>query len=294
MTSTEVTQSVEVTEDDIVWSRVGELELRAHIYRPASIGAAGTTAPSVLVEVHGGAWNTGDRMNSAYANRGIAGGGTTVVAIDFRQGPQFQHPTGSADAVGAVRWVRSRPELWGGAPRSVGLIGSSSGGHLALLAATTPDAPEHRGSASIGVDGSFRARDEVDGSVDYVIGLYPVSDPHVRYRYAKRARLESLVERSEAYFGSEETMRAASVPRIVVAGEATRLPPALIVQPGEDANVPVEMTFELLRAWQGRAGYIEYAHFPGLPHGFTSSASAETDAAVRLVRAFIARHDGRG
>lgn len=291
MTSTEIAQSVEVVEDDVVWARVGELELRAHIYRPVSIG---TTAPSVVVDVHGGAWTNGDRMSNAYLDRGVAAGGTTVVAIEFRQGPAFQHPAGSADVAGAVRWVRSRPDLWGGAPRSVGLIGSSSGGHLALLAATTPDAAAHRGTASVGADGSFRARDEVDSSVDYVVGLYPVSDPHVRYRYAKRARLERLVVGHHAYYADEDAMRAASVPRVVVAGEATHLPPALIVQPGEDANVPIEMTFELLRAWQGRAGYIEYAYFPGLPHGFTSAASPETDEAVRLVRDFIARHDGRG
>jgi hypothetical protein len=89
-----------------------------------------------------------------------------------------------------------------------------------------------------------------------------VSDPYFRYRYAKRAGLDRLVAYHNAYFPDEAAMRQASVPRLVVAGEASRVPPALVVQPGEDANVPIEMTFDLLRAWQSRAGHIEYAHFP--------------------------------
>ena len=42
MTSTEVQQSGEVTEDELVWSRFGDVELRAHIYRPL---ASRTAAP---------------------------------------------------------------------------------------------------------------------------------------------------------------------------------------------------------------------------------------------------------
>ncbi len=94
----------------------------------------------------------------------------------------------------------------------------------------------------------------------------------------------------EAYFGDEETMHAASIPRLVVAGEARQLPPTLVVQPGEDSNVPVEMTFDLLRAWQSRGGHIEYAYFPEMPHGFGQRESPETDDLVRLMRDFIARH----
>ena len=76
----------------------------------------------------------------------------------------------------------------------------------------------------------------------------------------------------------------------MVAGEATQLPPALVVQPGEDSNVPVEMTFDLLRAWQSRGGHIEYAYFPDQPHGFGGRPSPETDNMVALARGFVTRY----
>jgi acetyl esterase/lipase len=108
------------------------------------------------------------------------------------------------------------------------LIGSSSGGHLALLAGIQlPD-------------------------VQYVIALWPVSDPYYRYRYAKRAGIELLVTAHDNYWVTEAAMREASVPRIVVAGEAKNLPPVIIIQPGEDSNVPIEMTFDVIKAWQAR------------------------------------------
>jgi hypothetical protein len=60
------------------------------------------------------------------------------------------------------------------------------------------------------------------------------------------------VANSLAYFGDEAPMRAASVPRILDDGEAQELPPLLVVQPGEDQNVPLEMTQYLMRSYQRR------------------------------------------
>ncbi len=85
-------------------------------------------------------------------------------------------------------------------------------------------------------------------------------------------------------------MRAASVPRIVVAGEAAALPPLLVVQAGDDANVPLEMTMDLLRAWQSRDGHLEYAFFPGQWHRFALSKSPETDQLATIIAGFASRH----
>jgi dipeptidyl aminopeptidase/acylaminoacyl peptidase len=79
------------------------------------------------------------------------------------------------------------------------------------------------------------------------------------------------------------------VPRIVTAGEAEMLPPLLIVQPGDDSNIPQDMTFDLLRAYQARGGALEYAYYPGMPHGFGHRPSAATDDLVRLLQDFIRR-----
>src|SRR5690606_2311960 len=266
MTSVETASQAPVVEEDVAWAERDGDALLARVYRPR--GVDGHTP--LVVNVHGGAWSAGERTTGAVSGRAPAQAGVAVASIDFRDGRTHRHPAGSEDVAGALRWAPEYARTLGVSARSIGVIGSSSGGHLALLAATT--AP--------------------DAIAAYVVALWPVSDPYYRYRYAKRAGLERLVAGGESYFCDEETMRKASIPRLVVAGEARHLPPTLGVQPGEDSNVPVEMTFDLLRAWQARGGHIEYAYFPEMPHAFGQRESSETDDLVRLMRDFIARHSG--
>ena len=81
----------------------------------------------------------------------------------------------------------------------------------------------------------------------------------------------------------------ASIPRIVTAGEASVLPPLLVVQPGEDSNIPQEMTFDLMRAWQARGGRLDYGYFPGMPHAFGHRPSEATSEMVAIITAFARR-----
>src|SRR5262249_30212573 len=124
------------------------------------------------------------------------------------------------------------------------------------------------------------------------IALWPVSDPAARFRYARRASIASLQNGTNAYYPDEAAQWDASVPRMVTAGEAERLPPLLGVQPGEDSHVPEDMTFDLLHAYQARGGKLDYAYYPGMPHGFTRMPSASTDDLVLTMRDFIRRQNG--
>ena len=121
----------------------------------------------------------------------------------------------------------------------------------------------------------------------------PVSDPAARYRYAKRANLTRLAEMTDLYFADEAARWDASIPRIVTSGEAKTLPPILVVQPGDDSNIPQDMTFDLLHAWQARGGKLDYAFYPGQPHAFGHRASAATTDLIATVAAFIARQNAR-
>ncbi len=295
---TQTAMAQTVTEEDAVWARHGDLALEARLYRPAE---AETPLP-VMIDVHGGAWSAGGRADGALYDRALAEAGFLVVAIDFRQGAEHPHPAASADVAAAVRWVRLNAVALGADPERIGLIGSSSGGHLAMLAALRPGAPAHLGTpitliGAGGPDGEAAPRDEIDASVAYVAALWPVSDPLARYRYAVRARIEPLQRGHEAYFGGDEAaMLDASIPRIVTSGEAgsgADLPALLVVQPGMDSNVPQEITLDLIRAWQSRDGHLEYAFYPDQPHAFGVRPSAETDDMIRLIAHFARRHSAR-
>ncbi len=275
---------VELIETDVVWARHADRDFLARTYRRADA----TDPLPVLISVHGGAWNHFDRTAGTLYQRAIARAGFLVIAIDFRQGPDYQHPAASADVVAAVRWVRSQANALGADTRRIGMLGSSSGGHLALLAGVLPEVEFHRGTPISTPDG-FRVSDHVDGRVDYLVALWPVSDPHARYRYAKRAGIERLTQAHERFYADEAAMRQASVPRIVTAGEAQHLPPLLVIMPGEDGNVPMDITFDLLRAWQSRSGYVEYVHFPDEPHGFGYKASEASTRMQGIIIAYCRR-----
>jgi len=276
-----------IIETDEVWARHASLDLLARIYRRTDL----MHPLPPIISVHGGAWNHFDRTAGTLYQRALARAGYLVVAIDFRQAPDYQHPAASADVVAAVRWLRLNAGRIGADGSRIGLLGSSSGGHLAMFAAVLPDASFHRGTPIV-VDAVAGVHDHIEARVDYLIALWPVSDPYYRYRYAKRAGIERLSQAHERFFKDEQAMRSASVPRVVQAGEAQSLPPLLVVMPGEDGNVPMDMTFDLLKAWQARGGYLEYAHFPGEPHGFGYQESDATRALVVLIEAFCSRMCG--
>lgn len=274
----------QVEEDDFVYARIGELELSAHSYRPKKEGVL-----PAAVEAHGGAWNLYDRMAGALYNKALASAGLYVLAVDFRQGPKYQHPLGSRDVAAAVRYLRSQSVKLGIHPDTIGLIGSSSGGHLALLAGIKPNADMHQGTTLL-IDNKVVHKDQLDAHVRYIIALWPVSDPAYRYSYAMESGIDALVKLHDQYFGGIDAMKDAGIQRILDADEAcSPLPAMLVVQPGEDKNVPQPMTFALLESLQKKNATIDYLFYPGMPHAFGHRPSPATDDLIQAMRDFVNR-----
>src|SRR5829696_5838453 len=74
-------------ETDVVYRRDGATEWLARIYRPSGVGPF-----PALLDVHGGAWNTGTREQNAPIDRALAACGMVVAAIDFRLAPAHPYP----------------------------------------------------------------------------------------------------------------------------------------------------------------------------------------------------------
>jgi acetyl esterase/lipase len=283
----------EVDVEDTPFAQPAGVPLLARVYRPRGEPVAPLAA---LVDVHGGAWSRGDHTTGALHGRALAASGLVVVSLGFRQGPDHKHPAASADVAAGVRYVRAHARRLGVDPRRIGLVGSSSGGQLALLQAVKPGAAEHAGTPVVLPDGSLGAGPG-DDSVAFVLALYPVADPLARYRYALSRRDEPpqpsgfqakrLIDAHDGYFADEAAMAAASVTRVLSAGEARALPPAWVAQPELDDNVPAAITEALVAAYRQAGGRIERVHFTGARHTFIQNAGADTDKALALMRDFI-------
>lgn len=280
----------ELEERDVPFARPGGEELLARVYRPA--GAAGAPL-AALVDVHGGAWSRLDRTVGIHHGRGLAACGLVVVSLDFRQGPAHKHPAAAQDVAAGIRWVRANAASLGIDPTRVGLVGQSSGGHLALLVAVKPGAAEHTGTPIVMPNGSLGATSG-DDSVRCVMACYPVADPLARFRFMqahtqdpKYPNAPRLVESHLGYFPDEAAMAAASVTAIVAG--VTTPPPAWVAQPEQDDNVPADITDALVAAWEKAGGHVERVRFPGARHSFMQQESADTTKAVAGMRDFCAR-----
>ena len=288
----------ETEEFDVPFARPRGIELLARVYRPRG----NTSGLPALVDVHGGAWNSNDRTVGAQHGRALAACGLVVASLDFRQGPDHQHPAASADVAAGVRWVRANARRLGTDGQRVGLMGSSSGGQLALLVALKPGAPEHAGTPILLSDGS-PAPAAGDDSVAFVVALYPVADPLARFRYVLTREAEPvepggfnakrLIASHRSYFPHEAAMAEASVTRIVAEGGARTLPPVWVAQPELDDNVPAAITEAFVRAYEGAGGRIEREHFAGARHGFITRSEPAAEKCIALVRDFIGRQLAR-
>jgi acetyl esterase len=142
---------------------------------PAGAGARGRRRPAVVL-VHGGGWDRGSRGGSLLPGW-LAGRGYVVFDIDYRlatpASPSWQQATG--DVKCAVGWVNDHAARFGVDPGRIGLLGSSAGGHLALLAAYSTSEPALPASCQTS-----------DSEVTAVAALYPVSDLAALYRTPTR------------------------------------------------------------------------------------------------------------
>src|SRR5918911_2640453 len=192
----------QVDVEDVEYQQQAGKSWLARVYRPKGPGPFPT-----IVDVHGGAWNTGDRSNDTILNQALAAQGILTVAIDFRQPPEAGYPASVQDMNLGIRWLKAHATEFGGTDR-VGALGVSSGGHLVLLGGLRPRDPRY---SALPLEG----HSEVDASLAYVVACWPVSDPLYRYQRHKAAGNTRIVEAPDAYWGTEDAMAEGSPPLIL-------------------------------------------------------------------------------
>ena len=258
-------------------------QLMARIYQPVSSNAGAGPFPTLL-DLHGGAWTRKDRSANEPMDRAVAASGVLVVAIDMTLAGEAPYPASVLDANYGIRWLKSRAAEWKGDASSLGVLGSSSGGHIAELLAMRPRDARYN---SIPLPGA-----NVDASIAYVATRSPISDPYARWQQAERKKNENLIKASKTYFNPWETINEGNPQQILERREAVTLRPLLIMQGELDDNVLPAVQEKFAKTYRAAGGDCQFHVFEKSEHEWVAQPGPQTDRAHEMVKAFIARQLG--
>ena len=118
---------------DLSYAKYGDRTLEMDLYRPKDSWGA---LPAILC-IHGGGWAKGSRKNYQKIAQSLALRGYLTAAISYRLSGEAAFPAAIHDCKAAVRFLRAHADTLGVHPNKIGAIGSSAGGHLAALLATS-------------------------------------------------------------------------------------------------------------------------------------------------------------
>lgn len=148
-------QSVEIKRD-INYAMSAGPERAYDLYLPKT----GDANRPLLIFIHGGAWQSGDKgeyegMGKAFANAGIA-----VAVVNYQLSPKVQHPKHIEDVAFAYGHLANNVQ--GFDPNRIVVMGHSAGAHMCGLMAADPDMlmrvgtnKDHYPKAMIGLEGIY-------------------------------------------------------------------------------------------------------------------------------------------
>ena len=254
----------------------GEAGARNHldVWRDPDLPRSGR-AP-VLLQVHGGAWMTGNkRQQGAPLMTEMCRRGWVCVAINYRLSPRATWPDHVVDVKRAIAWVRSHIHEYGGDPDDLSITGGSAGGHLSSLTALTPNDPVFQPGFE-DVDTTIRAAAPMYGVYDFCNSDGTASPD-----------LEGLLEKHvmKAELTSDPDVWEAASPIARITPDA---PPFMVVHGVNDSLVPVEQARSFVAMLRKvSAEPVVYAELPGTQHAFDVFASVRTIHTVRAIGDFL-------
>lgn len=252
------------------------------IWRRPDLDRAGK-AP-VLFQIPGGAWTTGNKRGQAHPLMShLAELGWICVAINYRHSPRNTWPDHIIDVKRALAWVKANITEYGGDPDFIAITGGSAGGHLAALAALTPNDPQFQPGF-----------EDADTRVQAAVPFYGVYD-FTRFDDAMHPTMPALLVRSIIKERPSTNLQPyiTASPVNHVSAEA---PPFFVLHGRNDSLAPVEQGRAFVeRLRQVSIKPVVYVEFPFTQHGFDifgSSRAAHTAIAVEqfLAEIYATRH----
>jgi acetyl esterase/lipase len=244
---------------DITFAEHDGVKLLGDLYLPKGMGKA-----PVLVGVHGGGWQIGDRKFYTHWGDYLARHGYAVFAIEYRlMKPDVKTWPGAVyDVKAAVQFVRAEAAEFGLEPDRVGLIGDSAGAHLSALVALAGNEPLFSSQYL----GDRHAATPAD--VKAVVGFYGVYDLLAQWEHDQITRPRDQI--TEKLLGGPPMVsrkvyfEASPLSYVTVDKNSTRF---LLVYGREDDIVdPASQSERFLTALKQAGFYARQIVVPGAGH----------------------------
>ena len=257
---------------DLTYATVDGEDLKLDIYRPAASG----TYP-VVIYIHGGGFTACDKNEGQHWASYLVPWGYAVVSVNYRLAPQDRFPAAIADVQCAIAWVKGHGAEYGLDTTRIALIGSSAGGHLALLAglSSAPGAPKPTWTPTCGSG--------TDLTVQAVVSHSGPTD------LKKITTTPEGAEAVKAFLGSlcgDSALCAAASPMTYVTAGA---PPVLLFHGTADDIVPVDNARSLATALKEAGASVTYVEVEGAEHVFPLE-----EAQFKTLHQFLDAHLGTG
>jgi len=238
---------------DIEYAQVAGEPLRLDLYRPET----STNAP-LLVWLHGGAWENGskDQMPlAALVERGYA-----IASVEFRPASRAPFPGQVHEIKAAIRFLRSAAKRYGYDASRIGVLGASSGGHLAAVVGTS------NGRADL--EGALGDHSGESSAVQAIVSYFGASNLTTILAqstpFGLRIREPALVRLLGAAPSEKEALAKLASP--VFQLDAAD-PPLYLLHGDQDPQMPINQSHELEGAYEKHGLDVDFFVVHGAAHG---------------------------
>ena len=265
---------------DIAYGEHGKRNM-LDVYQPEAPREGGFP---VLLQIHGGGWTIGAKHQQGLPLMNyLAARGWLCVACNYRLSPSATLPDHIIDVKRCIAWIREHAAEYGGNPEFLAVTGGSAGGHLAALAALTPNHQDWQPG--------FEA---VDTGISAGVPFYGVYDFLDRDGIRVGMSMEDFLAKYVMKCTPKESPELwdSVSPLSHVSRDA---PPLFVVQGTHDSLVWVEEARSFVNRLRSVSDQVvAYGELPGAQHAFEVFHSVRTDHTVIAVAAFLewchARH----
>jgi len=297
----------EVRMQTYTYKRIGDLEIKANIYREDD-----EKVRPVIVWIHGGALIMGGREGiNRRVKKMFLDADYAIVSIDYRLAPETKLPAIIEDVEDAFKWIREKgPELFDIDSSRIAVLGGSAGGYLTL-------ATGHRVKPRPTVLVAFW------GYGDLIGDWYSKPSPHPRHHKSKIAEDEVRRQVSGPPIANSRDRKGNGgafyqfcrqrgiwpgevsgwdphkeakkyEPYMPVKNVTKDYPPTLLIHGTEDTDVPCEQSAMMAEEFKKYGIDHELLRIAGGEHGLAGGDPGRIDLAYQRAFQFVhARMTGR-